>query len=73
MKNDRPLITISIDLDIVDEPLLSRSCMRCRSTNFREVHYKPFDESTPGYCSADSDSSIPLAICLNCHRLCTLI
>lgn len=80
---------VNVNLEVSDEPLLSRRCLRCSSTDFRALLVAPLAEKdgrkleyrAPGsktdevayYGGDQCQTAIPLAICLACKRLCALI
>ena len=61
---------ITIDLEIENEPLLGRRCFRCDATEFREIAFQKHPDSDV-IGSDNCQSSIHLAICMNCKRLVT--
>jgi len=58
---------LDIQLEVDDTPLLSRKCERCTSEDFRMVVHR--SDEGKFYGNKDSQTSIPMAICLNCKRL----
>jgi len=78
-------MTIIVNLEIEDEPLFNRKCMRCDSEQFRAVKFIPFEGHrtynerlsciVEPFQSGDkqSQTTFPMSVCLGCHRLASLV
>lgn len=79
---------MTIEIDVGDEPLRDRECSRCHSEEFRAIVFKrnnpddvsglPHIDLENGrifniHAAPESQSSIPLAICMGCTRIVSLI
>lgn len=67
-----------IQLDLHDEPLDSRKCSRCAGSEFRAIKFikhpdSQGDSKARFYGANESQTSIKLALCLNCHKIVSLI
>lgn len=64
-----------VELELIDEPLLSRMCPRCSSQEYRAIAHEDGEAfgSVFGYGSAMSQTAVPLAICLGCSRIVMLV
>jgi len=76
---------ITIELEIDEEHLFSRRCYRCGSEDFKAIVFIPHPQHkdyNPRLSdivepfqvgAAESQSTFPLAICMGCKRLASLV
>ena len=61
---------ITVTLEIDETPLEHRTCTRCKGTDFRAIHHilhSPMEISI--YGAPESQTTLPLSICLQCKRI----